>query len=245
MEEKTILNRRYEILRTIGQGGMAEVFLAHDILLDREVAIKVLRDQFVADKALVEQFRREAKSAAKLKHPYIINVYDVVSEGDKEYIVMEYVEGITLKDYLQDNKLSVSAVLEIGVRLADALQHAHSKNIIHCDIKPQNILVDKNLNPRIADFGIAKMVSNQTMVYTSTVMGSVHYLSPEQATGRQVTASSDVYSLGVVLFEMLTGKVPFDGETAVAVAMMHAEKQVPPLSDYLADVPEGLQAILD
>ncbi|MDO5474154.1 MAG: protein kinase, partial [Phascolarctobacterium sp.] len=154
MEEKTILNRRYEILRTIGQGGMAEVFLAHDILLDREVAIKVLRDQFVADKALVEQFRREAKSAAKLKHPYIINVYDVVSEGDKEYIVMEYVEGITLKDYLQDNKLSVSAVLEIGVRLADALQHAHSKNIIHCDIKPQNILVDKNLNPRIADFGI-------------------------------------------------------------------------------------------
>ena len=245
MEEKTILNRRYEILRTIGQGGMAEVFLAHDILLDREVAIKVLRDQFVADKALVEQFRREAKSAAKLKHPYIINVYDVVSEGDKEYIVMEYVEGITLKDYLQDNKLSVSAVLEIGVRLADALQHAHSKNIIHCDIKPQNILVDKNLNPRIADFGIAKMVSNQTMVYTSTVMGSVHYLSPEQATGRQVTASSDVYSLGVVLFEMLTGKVPFDGETAVAVAMMHAEKQVPPLSDYLSDVPEGLQAILD
>ena len=245
MEEKTILNRRYEILRTIGQGGMAEVFLAHDILLDREVAIKVLRDQFVADKALVEQFRREAKSAAKLKHPYIINVYDVVSEGDKEYIVMEYVEGITLKDYLQGNKLSVSAVLEIGVRLADALQHAHSKNIIHCDIKPQNILVDKNLNPRIADFGIAKMVSNQTMVYTSTVMGSVHYLSPEQATGRQVTASSDVYSLGVVLFEMLTGKVPFDGETAVAVAMMHAEKQVPPLSDYLADVPEGLQAILD
>ena len=164
MEEKTILNRRYEILRTIGQGGMAEVFLAHDILLDREVAIKVLRDQFVADKALVEQFRREAKSAAKLKHPYIINVYDVVSEGDKEYIVMEYVEGITLKDYLQGNKLSVSAVLEIGVRLADALQHAHSKNIIHCDIKPQNILVDKNLNPRIADFGIAKMVSNQTMV---------------------------------------------------------------------------------
>lgn len=245
MEEKTMLNRRYEILRTIGQGGMAEVFLAHDILLDREVAIKVLRDQFVADKALVEQFRREAKSAAKLKHPYIINVYDVVSEGDKEYIVMEYVEGITLKDYLQGNKLSVSAVLEIGVRLADALQHAHSKNIIHCDIKPQNILVDKNLNPRIADFGIAKMVSNQTMVYTSTVMGSVHYLSPEQATGRQVTASSDVYSLGVVLFEMLTGKVPFDGETAVAVAMMHAEKQVPPLSDYLADVPEGLQAILD
>ncbi len=245
MEEKTILNRRYEILRTIGKGGMAEVYLAHDILLDREVAIKMLRDQFVADKALLEQFRREAKSAARLKHPYIINIYDVVSEGEKEYIVMEYVEGVTLKDYLENNKLSLNAVLEIGVRLADAVQHAHSKHIIHCDLKPQNILIDKNLNPKIADFGIAKMVSNQTMVYTSTVMGSVHYISPEQATGRQVTASSDVYSLGVVLFEMLTGKVPFDGETAVAVAMMHAEKQVPPLSDYLADVPEGLQTILN
>lgn len=245
MEEKTILSRRYEILRSIGQGGMAEVYLAHDILLDRDVAIKMLREQFVADKALLEQFRREAKSAARLKHPYIINIYDVVSEGDKEYIVMEYVEGITLKDYLQSNKLSVSAVLEIGVRLADALQHAHSKNIVHCDIKPQNILIDKNLNPKIADFGIAKMVSNQTMVYTSTVMGSVHYLSPEQATGGQVTASSDVYSLGVVLFEMLTGKVPFDGDTAVAVAMMHAEKKVPPLSDYIDNVPKGLQAILD
>ncbi len=245
MEEKTILNKRYEILRTIGKGGMAEVYLAHDILLDREVAIKMLREQFVADKALLEQFRREAKSAARLKHPYIINIYDVVSEGEKEYIVMEYVEGVTLKDYLENNKLSLNAVLEIGVRLADAVQHAHSKNIIHCDIKPQNILIDKNLNPKIADFGIAKMVSNQTMVYTSTVMGSVHYVSPEQATGRQVTASSDVYSLGVVLFEMLTGQVPFDGETAVAVAMMHAEKQVPPLNDYLDDVSEGLQAILD
>lgn len=245
MEEKTILNRRYEILQNIGQGGMAEVYLAHDLLLDRYVAIKMLRDQFVADKTLLEQFRREAKSAAKLVHPFIINIYDVVSEDDKQYIVMEYVEGITLKDYLQSNRLSLNAVLEIGVRLADALQHAHSRNIIHCDIKPQNILIDKNLNPKIADFGIAKMVSNQTMVYTSTVMGSVHYLSPEQATGGQVTASSDVYSLGVVLFEMLTGRVPFDGNTAVAVAMMHAEKQVPPLSDYLADVPAGLQEILD
>lgn len=243
--ENTILNRRYEILRTIGQGGMAEVYLAHDILLDRHVAIKMLREQFAADKALLEQFRREAKSAARLEHPYIINIYDVVSEGDKEYIVMEHVEGITLKEYLQNNKLSLNAVLEIGVRLADALQHAHSRNIVHCDIKPQNILVDKYLNPKITDFGIAKMVSNQTMVYTPTVMGSVHYLSPEQATGGHVTASSDVYSLGVVLFEMLTGKVPFDGNTAVAIAMMHAEKQVPPLSDYLDEVPVGLQEILD
>ena len=243
--ENTILNKRYEILRTIGQGGMSEVYLAHDILLDRDVAIKMLREQFAADKDLLEQFRREAKSAARLEHPYIINIYDVVSEGDKEYIVMEYAEGITLKEYLQNNKLSLNAVLEIGVRLADALQHAHSRNIVHCDIKPQNILVDKYLNPKITDFGIAKMVSNQTMIYTPTVMGSVHYLSPEQATGGHVTASSDVYSLGVVLFEMLTGKVPFDGKTAVSIAMMHAEKQVPPLSDYMNEVPAGLQEILD
>ncbi len=243
--DKTILNERYEIIRPIGYGGMADVYLAHDILLDRSVAIKMLREQFRADNALVEQFRREAKSAARLVHPYIINIYDVVTDGDEQYIVMEYVDGVTLKEYMREHKLSLEAVLEIGVRLADALMHAHSKNIIHCDIKPQNILIDKNLNPKIADFGIAKMVSSQTMVYTSTVMGSVHYISPEQAAGGQVTACSDVYSLGVVLFEMLTGQVPFNGNTAVAVAMMHAERPVPPLSDYLNDVPDGLQEIID
>lgn len=242
---KKILNDRYEIIRPVGSGGMAEVFLAHDNLLDRNVAVKMLRDQFLADKDLLEQFRREAKSAARLIHPYIINIYDVVSEGDVQYIIMEYVEGVTLKDYLKEHKLPLNAVLEIAVRLADALKHAHSKNIIHCDIKPQNILIDKNLNPKITDFGIAKMISNQTTVYTSAVMGSVHYISPEQAVGGKITASSDVYSLGVVLFEMLTGTVPFTGNTAVSVAMMHAEKPVPRLSDYLDEVPEGLQEIID
>lgn len=243
--DKTILNGRYEIIRPIGFGGMAEVYLAHDKLLDRNVAIKMLRDQFIKDKDLLEQFRREAKSAARLIHPYIINIYDVVSDGDDQYIVMEYVEGVTLKEYLRQHRLALNAALEIAVRLADALQHAHSRNIIHCDIKPQNILIDKNLNPKIADFGIAKMVSNQTMVYSSSVMGSVHYISPEQAAGENVTACSDVYSLGVVLFEMLTGVVPFTGDTAVAVAMMHAEKPVPRLSEYMDEVPEGLQQIVD
>ena len=242
---KSILNGRYEIIRPIGFGGMAEVYLAHDRLLDRNVAIKMLRDQFIKDKDLLEQFRREAKSAARLIHPYIINIYDVVSDGDDQYIVMEYVEGVTLKEYLQEHRLTLNAALEIAVRLADALQHAHSRNIIHCDIKPQNILIDKNLNPKIADFGIAKMISSQTMVYSSSVMGSVHYISPEQAAGENVTACSDVYSLGVVLFEMLTGVVPFTGDTAVAVAMMHAEKPVPRLSEYMDEVPDGLQQILD
>lgn len=242
---KTILNGRYKIIRPVGYGGMAEVFLAHDELLDRDVAVKMLRDQFLSDKELLEQFQREAKSAARLVHPYIINIYDVVSEGNNQYIVMEYVDGVTLKEYMQEHKLKLNTVLEIGVRLADALQHAHSQRIIHCDIKPQNILLDKNMNPKIADFGIAKMVTNQTMVYSKAVMGSVHYISPEQASGGKITASGDVYSLGVVLFEMLTGQVPYKGTTAVAVAMMHVEKPVPQLADYMENVPEGLQEIMD
>lgn len=243
--DKTILNGRYEIIRPIGYGGMAEVFLAHDQLLDRDVAVKMLRNQFLEDKELLEQFRREAKSAARLVHPYIINIYDVVSEGNNQYIVMEYVDGVTLKEYMQEHKLSLNAVLEIGVRLADALQHAHSHNIIHCDIKPQNILIDKNMNPKIADFGIAKMVTNQTMVYSKSVMGSVHYISPEQASGGKITACSDVYSLGIVIFEMLTGQVPYVGTTAVSVAMMHVEKPVPQLKDYMENVPDGLQEIMN
>lgn len=243
--DKTILNGRYELIRPIGYGGMAEVFLAHDQLLDRDVAVKMLRNQFLEDKELLEQFRREAKSAARLVHPYIINIYDVVSEGNNQYIVMEYVDGVTLKEYMQEHKLSLNAVLEIGVRLADALQHAHSHNIIHCDIKPQNILIDKNMNPKIADFGIAKMVTNQTMVYSKSVMGSVHYISPEQASGGKITACSDVYSLGIVLFEMLTGQVPYMGTTAVSVAMMHVEKPIPQLKDYMENVPDGLQEIIN
>lgn len=243
--DKKILNNRYEIIRPIGFGGMAEVYLAQDKLLDRSVAIKRLREQFVSDQALLEQFRREAKSAARLIHPNIINIYDVVSEDDEQYIVMEYVDGVTLKEILKKCRLPLKTVLEIAVQLADGLQHAHSHNIVHCDIKPQNILIDKQMHPKIADFGIAKMVSNQTMVYTSAVMGSVHYISPEQASGEKITASSDVYSLGIVIFEMLTGQVPFEGDTPVAVAIMHTEKQVPPLSQYMETVPEGLQAILD
>lgn len=244
-DDKTILSGRYELIRPIGYGGMAEVFLAHDQLLDRDVAVKMLRNQFLEDKELLEQFRREAKSAARLVHPYIINIYDVVSEGNNQYIIMEYVDGVTLKEYMQEHKLSLNAVLEIAVRLADALQHAHSHNIIHCDIKPQNILIDKNMNPKIADFGIAKMVTNQTMVYSKSVMGSVHYISPEQASGGKITACSDVYSLGIVLFEMLTGQVPYMGTTAVSVAMMHVEKPIPQLKDYMENVPDGLQEIMN
>lgn len=239
------LGERYRIVRPIGSGGMSEVFLAHDALLDRDVAIKKLRLQFAEDNELVEQFRREAKSAARLVHPNIINVYDVVSDATGQYIIMEYVDGCTLKEYMRDCRLGLNKALDLGIRLAGALSHAHAHNVIHCDIKPHNILLDKNLAPKIADFGIAKIVSNQTMVYTKSVMGSVHYISPEQAAGEAVTVASDVYSLGVVLFEMLTGKVPYTGETAVAVAMMHAEKPLPRLADYMDNVPRGLQGIID
>ena len=240
-----LLNDRYEIIKSIGCGGMAEVYLARDVLLERMVAIKVLRDQYVTDKALLDQFRTEARSAAKLVHPNIINVYDVSSSKDGYYIVMEYVDGITLKRFMEQNKLSVINALDIAIRVAEGLRHAHMRNIVHCDIKPLNILIDKNLNPKIADFGIAKMVSNQTQVYTNAIMGSVHYISPEQAEGDKVTCLSDVYSLGVVLFEMLTGQVPFDGDTPVAVAMMHTKKSIPALSNYMDNVPDGLQSILN
>lgn len=245
MANKEMLNNRYEIIRPIGSGGMAEVYLAKDTLLDREVAIKMLRSQFNNDKTLLDQFKREAKSAAKLVHPNIISVYDVVVDNDKQFIVMEYVDGINLKHYMEQHKLSIIDALDLSIQIAEGLQHAHVHKIVHCDIKPLNILVGKNLNPKIADFGIAKMVSNQTLVYTNSIMGSVHYISPEQASGEKVTCLSDVYSLGVMLFEMLTGRVPFNGATAVSVAMMHTEKEVPRLAEFMEKVPEGLQEILD
>lgn len=240
-----MLNDRYEIIRTIGSGGMAEVYLAKDNFLDRLVAIKMLRDQFQNDTALLEQFRREARSTARLIHPAIINIYDVISTDEEQYIVMEYVDGINLKKLMEQRRLKLTEVLDISIRLAEGLGHAHNRNVVHCDIKPLNILLDKELNPKIADFGIAKIVSNQTMVYTNAIMGSVHYISPEQASGGKVTSLSDLYSLGVVMFEMLTGTVPFNGATAVAVAMMHVEKPIPQLSQYLEQVPEGLQEIIN
>lgn len=240
-----IIKKRYRILKPIGSGGMSEVFLAHDEVLDRNVAVKRLRDQFTSDKELLNQFKREAKSAAQLVHPNIIGIFDVIEDGSGQYIVMEYAEGSTLKDILRDYKVEPKAALQITMQLASALQQAHSRKIIHCDIKPQNILMSQNMIPKIADFGIAKMVSGQTMVFTGNVMGSVHYISPEQASGEQVTFASNIYSLGIVLYEMLTGKVPFQGETPVAVAMMQVDKELPKLSETMDEVPPGIQNILD
>lgn len=246
MEAGKILRGRYEIVKPIGFGGMADVYLAHDVLLDRQVAVKVLKDQFLKDKKQLVQFEREAKSAARLIHPSIINIFDVCEEGGLHYIVMEYVEGITLKAYVeQKGKLEIAQAVSIAAQLAAALQHAHKHNIIHCDIKPQNILLAEGLVPKIVDFGISRMVSDETMVFNANVVGSVHYFSPEQAKGETVTAQSDIYSLGVVLYEMLTGKVPFDGSTALAVARMHLEATPEPLSTFIPDVPPRLQHVID
>lgn len=246
MEKGTILKQRYKILRHIGSGGMAEVYLAEDLLLNRQVAIKILRDQFNDDKTLLTQFKREAQSAARLSSPSIINIFDVCEEEGKSFIVMEYVDGKTLKDLLEEKgRLAPYTSVCIAEDIAAGLSHAHRRNIIHCDIKPHNILITENMHPKIADFGIARMISNMTMVYTNSVIGSVHYLSPEQASGKPITAQSDIYSLGIVLYEMLTGHVPFDGNTAVAVAMMHVEKTPPPLSTYVEGLPDCLQRVID
>ena len=241
-----ILNGRYEILKSVGFGGMAEVYLAKDVLLDRKIAVKVLRKKFLDSKTQLEQFKREARSAARLIHPSIVTIYDVCDEGDISYILMEYVEGVSLKAFEEQNgRMDPMLAVALTAQLASALDHAHKHNIIHCDIKPQNIVLTEAMVPKIVDFGISRIVSNETMAFTASVVGSVHYFSPEQAQGLAVTAQSDIYSLGIVFYEMLTGKVPFDGNNAVSVARKQVEEQAPPLKSYWPEAPDALQRIID
>lgn len=241
-----ILNGRYELLKSVGLGGMAEVYLAKDVLLDRKVAVKVLRKNLVHDQSQLAQFQREARSAARLIHPSIINIFDVCDEGDMSYIVMEYVEGVSLKAFEEQNgRLDPALAVALAAQLASALEHAHNHNIIHCDIKPQNIVLTESMVPKIVDFGISRIISNETMAFTASVVGSVHYFSPEQAQGIPVTAQSDIYSLGIVFYEMLTGHVPFDGSNAVAVARKQVEALPPPLAQFWEQAPAELQAIID
>ena len=241
-----ILNGRYEILKSVGFGGMAEVYLAKDVLLDRKIAVKVLRKKFLDSKTQLEQFKREARSAARLIHPSIVTIYDVCDEGDISYILMEYVEGVSLKAFEEQNgRMDPMLAVALTAQLASALDHAHKHNIIHCDIKPQNIVLTEAMVPKIVDFGISRIVSNETMAFTASVVGSVHYFSPEQAQGLAVTAQSDIYSLGIVFYEMLTGKVPFDGNNAVSVARKQVEEQAPPLKAYWPEAPDALQRIID
>jgi len=225
---------------------MAEVYLAKDVLLDRKIAVKVLRKKFLDNKNQLEQFKREARSAARLIHPSIVTIYDVCDEGDISYILMEYVEGVSLKAFEEQNgRMDPGLAVALTAQLASALDHAHKHNIIHCDIKPQNIVLTEAMVPKIVDFGISRIVSNETMAFTASVVGSVHYFSPEQAQGLAVTAQSDIYSLGIVFYEMLTGKVPFDGNNAVSVARKQVEEQAPPLRTYWPEAPDALQGIID
>ena len=221
-----IFGGRYEVLDRIGSGGMAIVYKAKDLLLNRVVTIKVLREQFVTDEDFIRRFRREAQSAASLSHPNIVSVYDVGKEGDTEYIVMEYVEGRNLKEIIREYApLSTDQSINLGRQITEAIQNAHENHIIHRDIKPHNILVTGDGHAKVTDFGIARAVSSATVTHTGDIIGSVHYLSPEQAKGLPSNEQSDIYSLGIVLYELITGKVPYDGETPITIALKHLQEQ--------------------
>ncbi|MGM0879427.1 MAG: Stk1 family PASTA domain-containing Ser/Thr kinase [Bacillota bacterium] len=219
------LGGRYEILTRIGGGGMALVYKAHDVLLNRKVAVKVLRQQFVHDEEFIRRFRREAQSAAALSHPNVVSIYDVGQEDETHYIVMEYVEGNNLNEIIQERApLQADEAVRIAVQIADALDHAHQNHIIHRDIKPHNILIGKNGRVKVTDFGIARAVTSSTITQTGSVIGSVHYFSPEHAKGINTGEKSDLYSLGIVLYQMLTAKLPFLGESPISVALKHLQE---------------------
>ncbi|WP_045515312.1 Stk1 family PASTA domain-containing Ser/Thr kinase [Neobacillus niacini] len=239
------LSGRYKVLEMIGGGGMANVYLAHDMILDRDVAVKMLRLDFANDEEFIRRFRREAQSATSLAHPSIVSIYDVGEENDLYFIVMEYVEGQTLKQYIQQNSpLQVQDTIEIMKQLTSAISHAHQNHIIHRDIKPQNILVDRFGNVKITDFGIAMALSATSITQTNSVLGSVHYLSPEQARGGMANRKSDIYSLGIVMFELLTGRLPFSGESAVSIALKHLQSETPSVRRWNPNIPQSVENIV-
>lgn len=226
MTNGKIIDGRYEIIEELGRGGMAIVYLAKCLVLNRYVAIKVLRPEFRDDEDFIKRFKIEAQSAGNLTHPNIVSIYDVGNEGDFEYIVMEYVEGITLKQYLNaKNTLPEKEAVDFAAQICAGLEHAHKKGIVHKDIKPENILITKEGILKITDFGIAKALNQGTITTGGLAMGSVHYFSPEQARGSYIDAKTDIYSVGVLLYEMVTGKRPFDGDSAISVAMQHIEAE--------------------
>ncbi|MCI8976806.1 MAG: Stk1 family PASTA domain-containing Ser/Thr kinase [Lachnospiraceae bacterium] len=238
-----IVGDRYEILERIGTGGMSDVYKAKDHKLNRMVAVKVLKQEFSENANFVSKFRVEAQAAAGLAHPNIVNVYDVGEENGVYYIVMELVEGITLKKYIEKKaRLSVKEAVSIAIQVSMGIEAAHNNHIIHRDIKPQNIIISKEGKVKVTDFGIAKAATSNTI--TSNVMGSVHYTSPEQARGGYSDEKSDVYSLGITMFEMLTGRVPFNGETTVAIAIKHIQEEMPSPRDYVSEIPVSVEQIV-
>ena len=241
-----LLAGRYELIEKIGEGGMAIVYKAKCRLLNRYVAIKILRPEFTKDEQFVENFRRESQAAAGLSHPNIVSVYDVGQEGNIHFIVMELVEGKTLSKLIEEKgRLDYKEAINITRQVASALSLAHKNQIVHRDIKPHNILITNTGVAKLADFGIAKAVSASTIIGgNNKVMGSVHYFSPEQARGAYVDERSDIYSLGIVLYEMLTGKVPFDGDNPISIALMHINDPMPPVSAEVPGIPPQLEKII-
>lgn len=228
-----ILDERYELMEKIGSGGMADVYKAKDILLDRIVAVKILHSSFAEDNDFIVRFRHEAQSAGKLSHPNIVGIYDVGCDGDIHYIVMEYVEGETLKQYIDSHPhIPIDTAVRIAIEIGYALEDAHANGIIHCDIKPHNVLLTKTGKVKVTDFGIARAINSSTVIDKESILGSVHYLSPEQAAGDKITEKTDIYSLGIVLYEMLTHHLPFEGETAVAIALQHMQGDIPRPTKY-------------
>lgn len=241
----TLLGERYEIIEKIGAGGMSVVYKAKDTRLQRFVAIKELREEFVQDEEFVSKFRKEALSAASLSHPNIVGIYDVGSDHEIHYIVMEYVEGKTLKQVIaEEGPFDAKTVLELGAQMVSALKHAHQKKIIHRDIKPQNILMTHDGTLKVTDFGIAKAVDSSTIVATGNAIGSVHYFSPEQAKGKYVNESSDLYSCGIVLFELATKKLPFEADSHISIALKHINEEIPKPSSINPEIPENLENLI-
>jgi serine/threonine-protein kinase len=240
------LSGRYHIIKVIGGGGMAHVYLAHDLILDRDVAVKVLRTDMASNDEFVRRFIREGQAASSLNHPNIVNLYDVGDEKGVFFLVMEYIEGMTLKEYINYYApIPNEKVIEIMKQLTSAVSNAHQNQIIHRDIKPQNILIDRNGIVKITDFGIATAVSGVTIAQTSSqVLGSVHYLSPEQVRGGQVRKESDIYSMGIVMYELLTGRLPFSGDTAVSIGLMHLQQETPPVKRWNAAIPQSVENVV-
>lgn len=245
LEPGKTLNGRYKIHSLLGSGGMASVYLAKDLILDRYVAVKVLRTDFHQSPDAMRRFRREALSATQLTHPNIVGVYDVGEAGGTNYIVMEYVQGTDLKEYIHQNgPLHPIEAVRIMMQIVSAIATAHQNRIIHRDIKPQNILIDRKGNVKITDFGIAIALSETSLTQTNTLLGSVHYLSPEQARGGMATVRTDIYALGIVLYELLTGHVPFDGESAVSIALKHFQEPLPRINNSQLTVPQSLENVV-
>ncbi|MCF0157488.1 MAG: Stk1 family PASTA domain-containing Ser/Thr kinase [Veillonella sp.] len=241
-----VLDNRYRIIDKIGVGGMADVYRGEDTLLGRPVAIKILHANFANDDEFVSRFKREAQAAGKLNHPNIVNMYDVGFDQDLHYIIMEYVDGKTLKEYITEKgRLSIDEAVKFTIAIGEGLEHAHAMGIVHCDIKPHNVIITRTGRVKVTDFGIARaMNSTNTVMYTNSIMGSAHYLSPEQASGKTIDGSTDIYSLGVVLYEMLSGKVPFEGETPIAVALKHVREKIIPPTRYNPSIPPLLESVV-